>query len=56
MEMSIDLNTAKPVVFTLVGAKNGLPRSAAMLVRDRGEFARPQYTPDETVAISRVKL
>ena len=56
MELAIDLNTAKPVVFTLVGARNGLPASADTLVRARPKFARPQYTPDETVTISHVKL
>ncbi|MFL6736807.1 MAG: hypothetical protein ACJ8F4_07085, partial [Sphingomonas sp.] len=56
MELSIVLNNAKPVVFTLVGSRNGLPRSADPLVRARPEFARPQYTPDEIVAISHVKL
>jgi len=56
MELSIDLNSAKPVEFTLVGSRNGLPASADPLVRARPKFARPQYTPDETVAISRVKL
>jgi hypothetical protein len=56
MELSIDLNSAKPVEFTLVGSRNGLPASADPLLRARPEFARPQYTPDETVAISHVKL
>lgn len=56
MELSIDLDSAKPVVFTLVGARNGLPASADPLVRARPTFARPQYTPDETLAISHVKL
>ena len=56
MELSIDLKSAKPVVFTLVGARNGLPLSADPLVRTRPTFARPQYTPDETVAISHVRL
>jgi hypothetical protein len=56
MELSIDLNDAKPVVFTLVGARNGLPPSADPLLRARLPFARPQYTPDETVAVTHVKL
>ena len=56
MELSIDLNSAKPVEFTLVGSRNGLPVSADPLLQARPKFARPQYTPDETVAISHVKL
>jgi len=55
-ELSIDLLTAKPVTVTIVGATNGLPSAAAPLVNGRPEFARPQYTPDETVTISRVNL
>jgi hypothetical protein len=55
-ELAIDLYDAKPVTFTLVGSRNGLPQSAVPLLRGRPEFARPQYTPDETVTIARVKL
>ena len=56
LELSIDLDSPGPVVFTLVGARNGLPASAAPLVRERPLFARPQYVPDETLAIARVRL
>jgi Peptidase family M28 len=55
-ELSIDLDSAKPVTFTVVGARNGLPPSAAPLMRARPQFARPQYTPDETVTVAHVKL
>ncbi|HEX5259801.1 MAG TPA: M20/M25/M40 family metallo-hydrolase [Sphingomicrobium sp.] len=55
-ELSIDLLTPKPVTVTLVGSRNGLPATAAPLVSGRPGFARPQYTPDETVTISRVNL
>jgi hypothetical protein len=55
-ELSIDLNSAAPVRFTIVGARNGLPASAAPLLRERPQFARPQYTPDETVTVAHVKL
>jgi Peptidase family M28 len=55
-ELSIDLNSAAPVQFTIVGARNGLPVAATPLVRARPQFARPQYTPDETVTIAHVKL
>jgi hypothetical protein len=40
----------------VVGARNGLPASAAPLLGGRPELARPQYVPDETVAISRIKV
>jgi hypothetical protein len=55
-ELSIDLLSADPAVLTVVGARNGLPAAAAALVAGRPKFARPQYTPDETVAIAHVKL
>jgi hypothetical protein len=55
-ELSIDLLSSGPTVFTVVGARNGLPAAAAALVAGRPKFARPQYTPDETVAIAHVKL
>jgi hypothetical protein len=56
MELAIDQGSAGPIVFTLVGSRNGLPPSAAPLVRSRPENARPQYAPDETIAIARVKV
>ncbi|MFL6764621.1 MAG: M28 family peptidase, partial [Sphingomicrobium sp.] len=55
-ELLIVLNNPKPVIFTIVGARNGLPPSAAPLVRARPRFARPQYTPDEMLAITHVTL
>jgi hypothetical protein len=55
-ELMIDLLSAKPVLFTIVGARSGLPASAASLVRARPRFARPQYTADETLAVSHVSL
>ena len=56
MELTIDLLNASPVTFNVVGARNGLPPSAEPLLRGRPQFARPQYVPDETLAIDRVNL
>jgi hypothetical protein len=55
-ELTIDLDDARPVDFTVVGARNGLPPSAESLLRARPRFARPQYVPDETLAVTHVKL
>jgi hypothetical protein len=55
-ELTIDLYNTRPIPFTLVGARNGLPETAAALVRERPRLARPQYTPDETVTFSQVRL
>jgi len=55
-ELTIDLDNAKPVDFTVVGARNGLPAAAAPLIRARPRFARPQYVPDETLAVTHIKI
>ena len=55
-ELTIDMVTAKPVSFTVVGSRNGLPQTAALLVHARPKFARPQYVPDETVTVAHVAL
>jgi hypothetical protein len=56
VELTIVQGKAAPSVFTLVGARNGLPASAASLLFARPRFARPQYTPDETIAVTRIGL
>jgi hypothetical protein len=55
-ELRIDALSAKPIALTIVGARNGLPASAAPLLRSRPPNARPQYVPDETLTISHVNL
>jgi hypothetical protein len=45
-----------PVPVTLVGMRNGLPAAAAPLLDARPDVARPQYTPDQTVAVAKVEL
>jgi hypothetical protein len=56
LELTIDALSAKPIAFIVVGSRNGLPSSAAPLLRSRPVNARPQYVPDETLAISHVNL
>jgi peptidase M28-like protein len=56
LELVIDLDDPAPVDFTLVSSSNGLPSAAQPLIRARPAFARPQYVPDETLQIARVKL
>ena len=55
-ELIIEQGSAKPIDFTVVGARNGLPPSAVPLLRLRPPNARPQYTPDETVAVTHLKV
>jgi hypothetical protein len=45
-----------PVDFTIVGTRTGLPPPAAQLVRARPALARPQYAPDTTITLGRVRL
>ncbi len=46
----------KPVAFTLVGSRRGLPATAKPLLDQRPANARPQYSPDATITISQVAL
>ena len=55
-ELTIVLDQPKPVIFTVVGSTNGLPPSAAPLLRARPPFTRPQYVPDETLTVTHVSL
>jgi hypothetical protein len=54
-EFTVDV-TGDPQPVTVVGARDGLPDFAAPLVQGRPANARPQYTPDETLTVSRVRL
>ena len=54
--MEFTTSSLKPVPFTITALRLGLPPSAARLLAARPPFARSQYLPDATVAISRVKL
>jgi hypothetical protein len=56
MEFSIDQTSGKMIDFTLVGARDGLPPAATPLIAARPADARPQYTPDQTVAVAHVTL
>ena len=55
---TMQLTTTVParMGFTLIGLRSGLPESAKPLIEQRPRFARPQYTPDSTMTISRVWL
>jgi hypothetical protein len=55
-ELTIVMDQLKPIDITVVGSRNGLPASAAPLVRSRPPYARPQYVPDETLTVTHVIL
>jgi hypothetical protein len=46
----------KRLPITLVGSRRGLPATAHPLLEQRPRFARPQYSADSTVTISRIAL
>lgn len=50
------VGSAAPVDFTIVGTRSGLPPAAAALARARPETARPQYAPDSTISLGRIRL
>ena len=56
MTLEIVIGQARPIEFTLIGVRRGLPRSAAPLVAARPKFARPQYAPDQSIVFTRTKL
>jgi hypothetical protein len=41
---------------TVIGTRSGLPPEGANLVRSRSNLAQPQYVPDSTVAVGKVRL
>jgi hypothetical protein len=55
---AIRFTSARPqrLGFTLVGSRRGLPQAAKPLVEQRPRFARPQYSPDSTVTLARVRI
>ena len=56
MSLQIVTDSPKPIDFIVVGARSGLPPSAGLLLSGRPQFARPQYSPDQTIAFTRVRL
>jgi len=50
------IDHAQPVELTVVGTRPELPPSAAPLLSARPRFARPQYSRDETIVFTRVKV
>jgi hypothetical protein len=48
--------SAKPVTATLVSRRFGLPTVAGPLLSAKPLHARPQYVPDSTVSLERVRL
>ena len=56
LAIDIVIGKAGPVEFTVLGSRSGLPPAAKPLLAARPGFARPQYSPDATVTMSRLRL
>jgi len=54
--MEIVIGKAGPVEAIVLGSRPGLPASARTLLDARPRHARPQYSPDATVTMSRLRL
>lgn len=54
--LDVIVGVARPVEFTIVGSRAGLPRIAAALVQARPATARAQYGPDATIAIGHARF
>ncbi len=54
--MTIVIGKPGAVEFTIVGLRSGLPSSAARLIAARPKFARPHYSPDATITVSRLRI
>ena len=50
------IGRAEPVQFLLASFRTGLPPQAAPLLRARPPRSRPQYTPDSTLTVSKLRL
>lgn len=55
---TIQLTTKRPerLEFTLVGSRRGLPPAAKALIEQRPRYARPQYSPDSTQTLARIRI
>jgi hypothetical protein len=56
LEVALLVAGTEPVEATIVGTRSGLPPEGAMLERGRSATAQPQYVPDTTVAVGKVRL
>ncbi|HEX8224239.1 MAG TPA: M20/M25/M40 family metallo-hydrolase [Allosphingosinicella sp.] len=56
LEMSLLIAGTAPLDAVIVGSRSGLPPQGAALVRGRPATAQPQYVPDTTLAVGKVRL
>lgn len=56
LEVTLVVEGTAPLEATIVGTRSGLPPGGAALVKARPDTAQPQYVPDTTVAMGKVRL
>ncbi|HYE27251.1 MAG TPA: M20/M25/M40 family metallo-hydrolase [Allosphingosinicella sp.] len=56
IQIALLLAPRSPVEATVMGIRPGLPAEAAPLVRSRPALSAPQYSPDSSVAVGKVRL
>jgi hypothetical protein len=56
LEVTLLLAGTAPLEVTIVGSRSGLPPEGDALVQARPDTAQPQYVPDTTVAVGKVRL
>lgn len=56
LEISLLVEGTAPLEATVVGSRSGLPPEGSGLVRGRPGTAQPQYVPDTTLAVGKVRL
>ena len=56
MTLQLTTSNPKPIEFLILGGRAPLPPAAALLLKARPQFARPQYNRDEAITLAHVKL
>jgi hypothetical protein len=56
LDVTLLVEGTAPMEATIVGTRSGLPPEVAELARSRSNLAQPQYVPDTTVAVGKVRL
>ncbi|MEA3065480.1 MAG: hypothetical protein QOJ27_1932, partial [Sphingomonadales bacterium] len=56
MRIELLLGAAAPVEAIVMGVRSGLPAAAAPLIEARPRLAAPQYSPDSSIAVGKVRL
>ncbi|HEX8307806.1 MAG TPA: M20/M25/M40 family metallo-hydrolase [Allosphingosinicella sp.] len=56
LEVALLVAGTAPLEATVVGTRSGLPAEGALLAQGRPVTAQPQYVPDTTVAMAKVRL